>query len=147
MCGTDAILFNSDNLAWWLVSVILMMTTSLINVPVIRKGVAAMYVTKTGMSLRGLPTDLQPQFPGTNTENFYILRTLGAGTYGRVWLGCTESEFQCAIKVFRQRDQEFHDEAQLEVEVWESVWKKKAFKVMLDSCPAIIMPIVQLAPR
>lgn len=41
------------------------------------------------------------QMPTERCTNFYILKPLGAGEHGRVWLACSRNRLVCALK-FRQ---------------------------------------------
>jgi len=88
-------------------------------------------------------------FPSAQSKTFFLLRDLGIGAEGAVWLACNSSGKLCALKIFKvskDKGLEISQRIQLDVKIWKNVWKLKAFSTdfAAGAAKGLIMPHVKI---
>ena len=85
------------------------------------------------------------RMPTSRCGNFYILKPLGAGEHGRVWLACSKSRLVCALKFSKKNDL---CGAVRESEIWQKIGFKKSYVVtLMKNKYAIVMPYLLTCNR
>ena len=79
--------------------------------------------------------------PPGQTKKFYLLKPLGTGIEGLVWLACSGSLKVCAIKFYHKST--LKSKAEKEAEMWKKLGFTKSRCVTLQSRVCLIMPYVK----
>ena len=80
------------------------------------------------------------EMPSTNTNQFYLLKPLGKGIQGVVWLACSKSLKVCAIKFYHSSDRVT---AEYETQMWKKLGFTKSRCIQLQKRVSLIMPYVK----
>ena len=85
------------------------------------------------------------QMPTKCCTNFYILKPLGAGEEGRVWLACSKNRLVCALKFRKDNSMEG---AQKESHIWQRIgFKKSRVVTLMKDKHAVVMPYLLACNR
>ena len=85
------------------------------------------------------------RMPTSRCTNFYILKPLGAGEDGRVWLACSINRLVCALK-FRKDNNIVR--AENESRIWQTIgFKKSRVVTLMKNKHAIVMPYLLTCNR
>ena len=82
------------------------------------------------------------KMPHHKTKNFFILKPIGKGLNGKVWLACSKQLEACAIKIKQCKDPlKEKEEAEEEANKWTLLGYNRSRAVRLNGKYAIVMPI------
>jgi hypothetical protein len=151
-CSTPPVAFDHDDIHRYVISALVKMSKTQVVAPEIKKENYFLYADKNGLTLKALPCDekdMEAKLPGTKSEGFFLLRQLGEGAEGKIWLACNNSKRRCALKIYgilKAGDAERYQKvSKEEVEVWGKVFGLDIFRLeTLAGGPALVMPELKL---
>ncbi|KAL5457513.1 hypothetical protein EMCRGX_G034779 [Ephydatia muelleri] len=146
LCGTDIMTIHPDSTEV-IVSVASainkMLQVKTLSSRLIRKNREYFVYSKSGWFWAKSPwnDDHNPVYnimPHGNSSQFFILKSLGNGIEGRVWLACTKSRRVCALKFRKDNDLE---QTEKEAEWWKRLgFQASRVVTLVKNKYAIVMP-------